>query len=125
MRQVPRHRVVESACSRVGRAAQTGATFLSVFAYSLSSCSSHSSQHHLRDEFDIFSYSGSYRRSMLPIGHILRGALALSCNCEHDRAHRLTWQARFTDSVLNWANRSVRDLLERRSLTIAHCRISD
>jgi hypothetical protein len=30
MRQAPIHRVVDSACSRVGRAAQTAGTFLSV-----------------------------------------------------------------------------------------------
>ena len=31
---------------------------------------------------------------------------------------------RFTNSVLNWANGSARDLLERCSLTIAHCRLA-
>jgi hypothetical protein len=126
MRQVPRHRVVESACSRVGRAAQTAATFLSVLclffiivfiAFVPASFEERIGYLFL---FGLIPALGCYL-----IGHILRGALALSCKlCSMIAPHCLRWQARFTNSVLNWANGSARDLLERCSLTIAHCRLA-
>jgi hypothetical protein len=126
MRQVPRHRVVESACSRVGRAAQTAAIFLGILclfyiivfiAFVPASFEERIGYLFL---FGLIPALGCYL-----IGHILRGALALSCKlCSMIAPHCLRWQARFTNSVLNWANGSARDLLERCSLTLAHCRLA-
>ena len=126
MRKVPRHQVVESACSRVGRAAQTAATFLGILclffiivfiAFVPASFEERIGYLFL---FGLIPALGCYL-----IGHILRGALALSCKlCSMIAPHCLRWQARFTNSVLNWANGSARDLLERCSLTIAHCRLA-
>ena len=126
MGQAPRHRVVDSACSRVGRAAQTAAIFLGILclfyiivfiAFVPASFEERIGYLFL---FGLIPALGCYL-----IGHILRGALALSCKlCSMIAPHCLRWQARFTNSVLNWANGSARDLLERCSLTLAHCRLA-
>ena len=125
MREAPIHRVVDLACSRVGRAAQTAGTFLSVFclffiivfiAFVPASFEERIGYFFL---FGLMPALGFYL-----IGHILRGVLSLSCKlCRIIAPHCLRWQARFINSLLNWASASVLDLLDRCSLTLAYCRL--
>ena len=129
MRQAPIHRVVNSACSRVGRASQreSRGTFLSVLCSLFISVFTASIPASFEERIGYFFLFG-----LIPalgfylIGYILRGMLALSCKlCGHIIApHCLRWQARFTNSLLNWASASVLDLLDRCSLTLAHCRLA-
>ena len=126
MRQAPRHRVADSACSRVGRAAQTAATFLSVLCLFVILVFTAFVPASLEERigylflFGLIPALGCYL-----IGHILRGVLALSCKlCGIIAPHCLKWQARFTNSLLNWASASVLDLSDRCSLTLAHCRLA-
>jgi hypothetical protein len=126
MRQAPIHRVVDSACSRVGRASQRAGTFLSVLCLFFISVFTASIPASFEERIGYFFLFG-----LIPalgfylIGYILRGMLALSCKlCGIIAPHCLRWQARFTNSLLNWASASVLDLLDRCSLTLAHCRLA-
>ena len=126
MRQAPIHRVVDSACSRVGRATQRAGTFLSVLCLFFISVFTASIPASFEERIGYFFLFG-----LIPalgfylIGYILRGMLALSCKlCGIIAPHCLRWQARFTNSLLNWARASALDLLDRCSLTLAHCRIA-
>ena len=126
MRQVPLHRVVNSACSRVGRATQTAGTFLSILCLFFISVFIASIPASLEERTGYFFLFG-----LIPalgfylIGYILRGMLALSCKlCGIIAPHCLRWQARFTDRLLNWASAFVLDLLDGCSMTLAHCRLA-
>ena len=126
MRQAPIRRVVDSACSRVGRATQTAGTFLSVLCLFFISVFIASIPASLEERTGYFFLFG-----LIPalgfylIGYILRGMLALSCKlCGIIAPHCLRWQARFTNSLLNWASASVLDLSDSCSLTLAHCRLA-
>jgi hypothetical protein len=126
MKQAPTHQVVDSACSRVGRATQTAGTFLSVLCLFFISVFTAAIPASFQERIGYFFLFGLIPAlGLYLIGHILRGLLALSCKlCGIIAPHWLKWQARLTNSLLNWASASVLDLLDRCSLTLAHCRLA-
>jgi hypothetical protein len=126
MRQAPIHRVVDTACSRVGRATQTAGTFLSILCLFFISVFTAFIPASFEERFAyLFLFGLIPALGFYLIGRVLRGVLALSCKlCGIIAPHCLRWQARFTNSLLNWASSSVLDLLDSCSLTLAHCRLA-
>jgi hypothetical protein len=126
MREAPTYRVVDSACSRVGRDTQTASTFLSVlclFFVCVFTASIPASFEERIAYFFLFGLAPAL--GFYLIGHILGGTLALSCKlCGIITSHCLKWQARFTKSLLNWASAAVLDLSDRCPLTLAHYRLA-
>jgi hypothetical protein len=126
MRQAPTYRVVDSACSRVGREAQTAGTFLSVLCLFFVSAFTVFIPASFEERVGYFFLFGlAPALGFYLIGHILGGMLALSCKlCGIIASHCLRWHARFTKSLLNWASASVLDLSDRCSSTLAHYRLA-
>jgi hypothetical protein len=126
MRQVPIHRVVDTACSRVGRAAQTAGTFFSALCLIFISVFSALIPASLEERIGyLFLFGLIPALGFYLIGRVLRGLLALSCKlCGIIAPHFLRWQVRITNSLLNWASVSVLDLLDSCSLTLAHSRLA-
>ena len=122
MRRAPTHRVVESACSRVGRDTQTAGTYLCLLCLLFVSVFTASIPASFEERIGYFFLFGlTPALALYVIGHILRGILALSGKlCGIMAPHCLRWQARFTNNLLNWASASVLDLLDRYSSAIAH-----
>ncbi len=126
MRQAPTYRVVDSACSRVGRDTQTAGTFLSVLCLIFVSVFTASIPASFEERLGYFFLIGlPPALGFYLAGHLLRGMLVVSGKLSGIVAsHCLRWQAPFTERLLNWARASVLDLLDRCSSTIDDYRLA-
>jgi hypothetical protein len=125
MRQAPTYRIVDSACSRVGRATQTANTFLAALCLFFGSAiaafvpASFEARIVYLFFFGLIPALGFYL-----IGHILCHMLGLSCKlCQIIAARCLRWLAPFAKGLVDWASAPVSDGLDRCSMTLARCRL--
>ena len=125
MRQAPTQRVVESACSRVGRATQTAGTFLSVLCLIFVTVFTASIRASFEERIGYFLLVGLLALGFYLVGHLLRGMLVVSSKlCGIIAPHWFRWQAPFTQRLLNWASASVRHLLATCSSTLEYYRLT-
>ena len=125
MRQAPTQRVVESACSRVGRATQTAGTFLSVLCLIFVTVFTASIRASFEERIGYFLLVGLLALGFYLVGHLLRGMLVVSSKlCGIIAPHWFRWQAPFTQRLLNWASASVRHLLATCSSTLEYYRLA-
>ena len=126
MRQAPTQRVVESACSRVGRATQTAGTFLSVLCLIFVTVFTVSIRASFQERIGYFFLIGlPPALGFYLVGHLLRGMLVVSSKlCGIIAPHWFRWQAPFTQRLLNWASASVRHLLATCSSTLEYYRFA-
>ena len=124
MRQAPTYRIVDSACSRVGRATQTANTFLAALCLFFGSALAAFVPASFEARIVYLFFVG-----LIPAlgfyltGHILRHMLGLSCKlCRIIAARCLRWLAPFAKDLVDWARTPVSDGLDRCSMTLARCR---
>ena len=125
MRQAGIYRIVDLACSRVGRAAQTANTFLAALCLFFGSAFAASAPNSLEARIlNLFFFGLIPALGFYLSGYILRHMLRLSCRlCEIIAALCLQWLALFANGLADWASALVSDGLDRCSMTLARCRL--
>lgn len=125
MRQAPTYQIIDSACSRVGRATQTANTCLAALCLFFGSAVAASAPASFEARIVYLLFFGLVPAlGFYLIGYILRHLLGLSCKlCEIIAARYLRWLAPIANCLVDWLSTPVSDAFKRCSITLARCRL--